>query len=459
MRRPPHSPALGAGRTRRAAMALGLWAAALAAAPWAAAPALAQQSPLEITIAGGEFRPIPFAVGGIFGADADTQIVADEVRDIVESDLTNSGLFANRRAASPQQLGGFDARPNFEAWRGAGVEALALGDVRGETDGRLRVRFRLYDTASGDQVEGFQFLIDPAARRRAGHKVADAIYTALTGESGYFDSRIVFVDETGGKGERVKRLALMDQDGANLRTLTSGKDLVLTPRFSPVEQTILYISYASGAPQVYLYNLDTGQREVLGRFPGMTFAPRFSPDGRQVVMSLAQDGNTDIYLVDLATRQMRRLTRGPAIDTAPSFSPDGAQIAFESDRGGGQQIYIMSASGGEATAQRISYGSGRYSTPVWSPRGDLIAFTRIASGQFQVGVMGVDGSGERLLDATFHSEGPAWAPNGRVLTFFRETPGQSGSPSIWSVDVTGVNLRRLPTPNAASDPAWSPLLP
>jgi len=460
---------------RRAAAALGLSlclsAAALAqttAAP-TAAPAEAPKAapgaapgaaPLEITVGGGAFRAIPIAAPAFIGADAQTQATASEITDLVVRNLAGSGLFrAIGRAAHPEQIARFDQPLTFDAWRKAGADAVVVGDAQTESDGRLRVRFRLFDTASGEQAQGLQLLVDPAAWRRAAHKISDAIYAALTGEGGYFDTRIVFVDETGAKGERVKRLAMMDQDGANLRYLTSGDDLVLTPRFSPTDQEILYISYASGEPQVYLFNLDTGQREVLGRFPGMTFAPRFSPDGRQVALSLAQDGNTDIYLMDLASRQLRRLTRSPAIETAPSFSPDGTRIVFESDRGGAQQIYVMSATGGEATAQRISYGQGRYSTPVWSPRGDLIAFTRIAGGQFQVGVMRDDGSQERVLDATFHSEGPTWAPNGRVLAFFRESPGQSGAPSLWRIDVTGAALTRVPTPNAASDPAWSPLLP
>ena len=438
--------------TRRAALC-GLGAAGLAAGFVAA-------QPLEITVAGGQFRPIPFAAPTFLASGDEAQALAANVTEVMTRDLEGSGLFtALPRERQPAAPAGLDAAPDFPAWRAAGAEALVVGDAQVEADGRLRVRFRLYDVASGEQSQGLQFLVDPAAWRRAAHKVADAVYAAVTGEGGYFDSRIVFVEETGPKDARVKRLALMDQDGANLRYLTRGEDLVLTPRFSPTSQDILYISYASGEPQVYVLNLDSGQRELLGRYPGMTFAPRFSPNGRQVALSQTLDGNTDIYVVDLATRQSRRLTRSPAIETAPSFSPDGAQIAFESDRGGGQQIYVMDAAGGEATARRISFGQGRYSTPVWSPRGDFIAFTRIAGGQIQVGVMRPDGSDERVLDATFHSEGPTWAPNGRVLAFFRESPGQSGAPSLWAVDIGGGALRRIPTPNAASDPAWSPLLP
>jgi TolB protein len=415
---------------------------------------------LDITVTGGEFRPIAIAMPNFMGDSAGAQAVATDVSGVIANNLVGCGLFrAIPREAHIQTLESLDAAPRFADWRAINAEALLAGDVRLEADGRLRTRFRLYDVATGQQLEGLEFFGDPEAWRRVAHKVSDAVYSSLTGESGYFDSRIAFIDETGAKGARRKRLALMDQDGANLRYLSDGSDLVLMPRFSPRDQDILFISYASGGPRVSLMNLDTGQREALGSFPGMTFAPRFSPDGRWVAMSLAQNGNSDIYLMQLATRSVRRLTASPAIDTSPSFSPDGTRIAFESDRGGGQQIYVMETAGGEATARRISFGEGRYGAPVWSPRGDLIAFTRLSAGRFDIGVMRADGGGERILDSGFHAEGPTWSPNGRVLAFFRETPGERGGSALWSVDISGVKKTQLRTPNGASDPAWSPLLP
>jgi TolB protein len=449
---PTRRAALGA--LSAAAVAPGLLGAGLFAPGRAAA-----QQPLSITVAGGNFRPIAIAIPRFLG-EGDAARIGADVAGVVTANLTNSGLF---RVVPPEahieRIAAFDQAPAFESWRAVNAEALAVGRAAREADGRLRVEFRLWDVAAGEQIEGMQYFVDPAAWRRVAHKVSDAIYARLTGEGPYFDSRIVFVDETGPKGRRIKRLALMDQDGANLRYLTDGKDLTLTPRFSPTDQDILYISYETGEPQVFLLNLDTGQREVLGRFPGMTFSPRFSPDGRRVAMSLVQAGGTDIYLMELSNRQLRRLTQSPGIDTAPSFSPDGTRIVFESDRGGGQQLYVMSASGGEATAQRISFGQGRYATPVWSPRGDLIAFTRQGGGQFSIGVMKEDGSGEKILFSSYHAEGPTWSPNGRVLAFFQEGAGAGGGSALWSVDVTGMNLRRLATPHGASDPAWSPLLP
>ena len=316
------------------------------------------------------------------------------------------------------------------------------------------MQFRVFDTLAGTQIAATQFLAGEEDWRRVAHKVADGIYTALTGEGGYFDSRIAFVDERGPKGDRRKRLAVMDQDGANLR-YPGPEGLVLTPRFAPDGRRLLYISYDTGQPEVFILDLATGQRRRLGNFPGMSFAPRFSPDGRRVVFSLSEGGNTDLYAMRLADRGLARLTTNPAIDTSPSFAPDGERLVFESDRGGSQQLYTMPAEGGRAT--RISFGQGRYGTPVWSPKGDLIAFTKIVSGRFHIGVMRPDGSGERLLTTSFLDEGPSFAPNGRVLAFFRESPGQEGRARLMSVDVTGRNLREIPTPNAASDPAWSAL--
>ena len=413
---------------------------------------------LEITVAGGEFEPISLAAPGFFGAPGEAADLAQRIRGVVLADLEGSGLF---RAVPPeafiQQIDDFDSAPRYADWQAINADALLTGRASIESDGRLLVQFRLFDNFAQGQVEGLQFFADPAEWRRIGHKIADAVYSRLTGEGPYFDSRIVYVHESGPKGQRVKRLAVMDQDGENHRFLTDGRQLVVTPRFSPVGQDLLYISFERGEPQIYLLNIATGQQEILGNFPGMSFAPRFSPDGRQVVMSLEQGGNTDIYVMELATRRLTRLTDGPAIETAPSFSPDGRRIVFESDRGGGQQIYVMNASGGPAT--RISFGQGRYGTPVWSPRGDLIAFTKSGGGQFAVGVMREDGSDERILDASFLSEGPTWSPNGRVISFFRESAGANGAASLWSVDITGRNLKRLTVPGAGSDPAWSPLLP
>jgi TolB protein len=416
----------------------------------------AEAQPLEITVAGGQFEPLPVAVTPFEATGPELAQAANDMVDVIEADLLRSGLFKLiPPAAFIAQPADFDTVPAYADWRAINADALVTGRLNQTDDGRLLLQFRVFDTDAEEQIEGLQLLSDPTDWRRVAHKVADSIYTKLTGEGPYFDSRIVFVDETGPKGDRRKRLAIMDQDGANLRYLPGADGLVLTPRFSPNDQSVLYISYDTGEPQVYMLNLDTAQREQLGSFPGMTFAPRFSPDGSQVVLSLSQDGNTDLYVMRLADRQLRRLSSNPAIDTSASYSPDGSQLVFESDRGGSQQLYIMPSNGGPA--QRISFGKGNYGTPVWSPRGDTIAFTKILQGRFHIGVMRTDGTDERLLSSSFLDEGPSFSPNGRVLAFFRESPGQAGRAQLMSIDITGRNLRVVETPNASSDPAWSPL--
>ena len=376
---------------------------------------------------------------------------------MIEADLRRSGLFAPiDKGAFIEKISNPDVAPRFEDWKVINAQALVTGRVTQEADGRLRAEFRLWDTFAGQQLVGEQFFANKANWRRVAHIIADTIYERLTGEKGYFDTRIVYIDESGPKENRVKRLAIMDQDGANHRFLSDGRAIALTPRFSPNRQEITYMSYESGQPQVYLLQIETGQRELVGNFPGMTFAPRFSPDGQKIVMSLLRDdGNSNIFAMDLRSRATTRLTNSNSIDTSPSFSPDGSRIVFTSDRGGRAQIYVMGADGSNPT--RISFGDGTYSTPVWSPRGDLIAFTKQSGGDFQIGVMKTDGSGERILSSAFSQEGPTWAPNGRVLMFFRQAAG-SGGPKLVSIDLTGRNEQQVPTANFASDPAWSPLL-
>jgi TolB protein len=438
--------------TRRRALALGAAAGGmLLAVPRARAV-------VRLDITQGNFQPMPIAISkfiGGGGGDGDDD-VASGVTQIITANLQRSGLFAPiDPAAFIEHIASVDAVPQFPNWRSVNAQALVTGAVTRQADGRLKAEFRLWDVLAGQQLAGQQYFTTPDNWRRIGHIISDAIYEQLTGNGGYFDSRIVFVDETGPGTARVKRLAIMDQDGANVRYLTRGEDLVLTPRFSPSSQEVTYMAYGQGDPRVYLYNIDTGQREVVGNFPGMSFSPRFSPDGQSVVMSLQEGANTNIFVMDLRSKATTRLTNTQAIDTSPSYSPDGAHICFESDRGGQPQIYVMAASGGPA--QRISYGEGEYNTPVWSPRGDYIAFTKIVSSMFAIGVMKPDGSGERILTESFHNEGPTFAPNGQVIMFFRDPGGTSG-PSLFTVDISGRNEQRVPTPNFASDPAWSPLL-
>jgi TolB protein len=435
--------------TRRRALALGAAAGGLTLSPRYA-------DAVRIDITEGNFQPLPIAIPNFFGgADSDND-TATGVTQIITANLKGSGLFLPiDPAAFLEKLAGVDNVPNFPNWRTINAQALVTGRITRQSDGRLKAEFRLWDVLAGQQLAGQQYFTTPDNWRRIAHIISDAIYERLTGEKGYFDTRIVFIDETGPKDRRIKRLAIMDQDGANVRYLTRGDELVLTPRFSPSTQEITYMAYGQGDPRVYLFNIETGQREVVGNFPGMSFAPRFSPDGQSVIMSLQEGSNANLFIMDLRSKSTTRLTNTPAIDTAPSYSPDGAQICFESDRGGHQQIYVMPAAGG--AAQRISFGDGSYSTPVWSPRGDYIAFTKQSASTFAIGVMKPDGSGERILTEGFHNEGPTFAPNGRVIMYFSDAVGSPG-PSLFTIDTAGRNQQRVPTPSFASDPAWSPLL-
>jgi TolB protein len=427
----------------------------LATASGAAAAAVLGVRPasavLRLDITQGTIQPLPVAITEFSGGEGERN-----VSSVIANNLRRSGLFAPiDPTAFIEKIQNIDAVPRFQDWRVINAQGLVTGRVSRQPDGRLRTEFRLWDVFAGNQLAGQQFVTQPENWRRIAHIISDQIYERLTGEKGYFDSRIVFIDETGPKERRIKRLTLMDQDGANVRYLTRGDDLVLTPRFSPNSQEVTYMSYGRGDPRVVLLNIETMQREIVGDFPGMTFSPRFSPDGQRVIMSLQQAGNSNIFAMDLRSKRTTRLTDAAAIDTAPSFSPDGRFVAFESDRGGSQQIYVMAADGGGV--RRLSFGQGSYSTPVWSPRGDVIAFTKRGAGSFAIGVMRTDGSGERILTEGYHNEGPTWSPNGRVLMFFRD-PGGNAGPQLFTVDLTGYNEQRVPTPSYASDPAWSPLL-
>lgn len=415
---------------------------------FAALPARAQQT--EIRVDRGVTAPLPIAAPAFTG----TGPHGAELADIVRNNLGRSGYFAPidpsrylDRAVDGAQT------PAFGNWKLISAQYLVSGVVSADPDGRLRVDFRLWDINGEQQIMGVQFVAPAENWRRIGHKISDAVYTRLTGEAGYFDTRVIFVSESGPKTARRRILTLMDQDGANPQFLTSGPEQIFTPRFSSTSQEITYMALSDSGAQIYLMNLDTRRRETLGRFPGMVFAPRFSPDGGRVALSVSRGGNSDIYVMDLRSRESRRITTDPAIDTSPSFSPDGSQIVFNSDRAGSPQLYVMSSDG--SGQRRLSNGGGRYSTPVWSPTGDYIAFTKQVGSQFHIGVMRADGSGERLLTTSYLDEGPTWAPNGRVLMFFRETRG--GGPRLWTVDLTG-RVQPSAYSGAGSDPAWSPLL-
>ncbi|MBZ4023992.1 Tol-Pal system beta propeller repeat protein TolB [Rhodobacter sp. TJ_12] len=431
--------------------------AAMAALMITAGMAAAQQGPLHIEIDEGVIEPLPYALPTF--VDEGAGGLTHDITRVIANDLSGTGLFREiPEAAHIQRFGVFETPVSYADWQAINAQALIVGAV-GMSGGKVVVKFRLFDVYSGAQLgEGQQLAASPQSWRRLAHKVADVIYARITGESGYFDSRVVFVSEAGPKDKRQKRLAVMDYDGANVTYLTDSSTIVLAPRFSPQGDRILYTTFETGFPRIKMMNVGNASGQLLPEVPGtMTFAPRFSPDGNSIVYSLEQNGNTDLYQMGVNGGGMQRLTNSPAIETAPSFSPDGSRIVFESDRSGTQQIYVMPVAGGEPV--RISFGEGRYGTPVWSPRGDLIAFTKQAGGRFFIGVMRTDGSEERLLTASFLDEGPTWSPNGRVIMFTRESPGATGGAKLYTVDISGRNLKAIEGVGGASDPTWGPLLP
>ncbi|MGD0864064.1 MAG: Tol-Pal system beta propeller repeat protein TolB [Rhizomicrobium sp.] len=429
------------------------FAALLAMILGLAAPAVAQ---LRVDVTQGNIQPMPIAIPNFAAPQPSDATAAQNIAGVVRADLQRSGLFKPLDAKSfIDRITNINVPPNYANWRVINAQGLVTGQVQLQPDGRLQVDFRLWDIYGEIQMLGEQYFASPENWRQIAHMISDAIYERVTGEKGYFNTRIVYIAERGPPLARKKLLAIMDEDGANPIYMTHGDYMVLTPRFNPTAQTIAYLSYVSGKPRVYLFDIDSGRQQMLGDFPDMTFSPRFSPDGNKVAMTLEKNGNSDIYVMDLRTRALARLTTDPAIDTAPSFSPDGSKIAFESDRGGSQQVYVMNADG--SGVHRISFGAGKSGTPVWSPRGDLIAFTNQLEDSFRIGVMHPDGSGARIISTGWEDEGPTWAPNGRVLMFSRTLRGGRGS-QIWSIDVTGRNEQRVETHGDASDPAWSPLI-
>jgi len=424
---------------------------------------------IEVDITRGNLNPLPVAVSSLFSSEQTHSDLKKELKindlgleisKVVENNLRQSGLFNPlSKDAFLQKPEIAHLKPRFEDWALIKAQALITGKVLIEND-KLKVEFRLWDVLAAREMLALSFTTVPNNWRRVGHIITDKVYERLTGEKGYFDTRIIYVSEKGPKTQRIKKLAIMDQDGFNNKYLTLGNELVLTPRFSPTSQMVTYLSYFRNLPRVYLLDIETGIQEVVGDFPGMTFAPRFSPDGNKIIMSFAKDGNSDIYTMDLENRIVERITNHPSIDTSPSYSPDGKYITFNSDRSGYQQIYVMKSDGSKV--KRISFGNGLYGTPVWSPRGDLIAFTRLHKGKFYIGVMRTDGKGERLLTENYYQEAPSWSPNGRVLIFYRETKtdddGRGFSAKLWSIDLTGYNERLIDTETDASDPSWSSLL-
>jgi TolB protein len=418
---------------------------------------------LEVTLTQGSVKPTPIAVTELYSKNSQLIKVGKNISSVISDNLERSGLFLPiDKRSFIQDNKSLSNQPRFEDWKLIKAQHLVSGKIS-TNNGKISVEFRLFDVFQQKQIVGKKYETSEKNWRRVAHIISDSIFKNITGEGGYFDTRIVYVAETGPKENKQKRLAIMDQDQSNHRFLTDGSYLVLTPRFSPNSQKITYMSYVNrNNPRVYIFDIETGKQEIVGEFPGMTFAPRFSPDGNQIVMSYTDPeiGNSEIYILDLKTRISKRVTNNSSIDVSASFSPDGKKIVFNSDRSGRRHLYVSDNNG--KNIKRISREAGSYYTPVWSPRGDMIAFTKQEGGQFYIGVMEVDGSNERMIAKSFHVEGPTWAPNGRFLMYFKEErtaeDGSGGESSLYSIDLTGFNERKVITPLGGSDPAWSPLM-
>ena len=418
---------------------------------------------LEITLSQGTVKPTPIAVTDLFSNNSSLDKLGKNIASVISDNLARSGLFIPiDQDAFIQSSESLSNQPRFEDWKVIKAQHLVAGKIETNKN-KISIEFRLFDVFAQKQIVGKKYETSTNNWRRVAHIISDAIFQRITGEGGFFDTRIVYVAETGPKDNRQKRLAIMDQDQANHRFLTDGSYLVLTPRFSPNSQKITFMSYIkANSPRVFIFDIETGQQEIVGEFPGMTFAPRFSPDGKKIVMSYSDPdvGNAEIYILDLQTRSTKRITNNSSIDVSGSFSPDGKKIVFNSDRTGRRHLYIIGNNG--KNLKRISREKGSYYTPVWSPRGDMIAFTKQEGGQFYIGVMEIDGSNERMIAKSFHVEGPTWSPNGRYLMYFKEertsSDGSGGTSSLYSIDLTGYNERKIITPLGGSDPAWSPLM-
>ncbi len=430
--------------------------------------AMAQTSPgsgaesAVIDVNRAQAEPIPIAIPFFNAASDKAADLAKGIAGVISNDLSGSGLFRPIDPSSfVQDAANIGTVPKWQDWKVIGARALVTGKVDQPTAGNVRVEFRLWDVLPEQQLQGTAYTTAASNWRRVGHMIADVIYERLLGEKGYFDTRIAYVSETGPRSARIRRLAIMDQDGANSTFLTDGEWTVLEPRFHPTKNELAFLSYAGNHPRVYLFDLGSGRESLLGNFPGMTFAPRFGPQGEKVILSEAQGSGSAIVVVTLGSMSAVRLTDASAINTSPCYSPDGSQVTFNSDRDGSPQLYVMNADG--SNPKRISYGQGRYFSPVWSPRGDLIAFIRQNGGSFGLGVMNTDGTAERILSEGFTVDSPTFCPNGRIIMFCRTTPatnatGAGHTSRLVSIDITGFNERMVETPTDGSDPAWSPLL-
>lgn len=417
---------------------------------------------LKVDIVAGAVEPISVAVQKFeVGSHASTRDAA-MLRDVVDNDLKSTGLFriVNRNAL-PEFVKMGDM-PDFKLWSAVRAQVLVQAKLTRQVDDMYRLEFYVWDVQGGEQIEAQSLVASKKSMRRLAHIMADAIYERLTGEVGYFDTQIVFITETGPMGERVKRMAIMDQDGYNMRYLSDDKTFVMSPSFSPNMHTVVFLSYRDEDPMIWTLDLETGEQRRLGQFGGMNFAPQFSPDGRRIALSLVKRGVTHIYEYDIENKTLRQLTSGGTINTSPSYSPDGKKMAYNSNRSGSQQIHVLDLESGQQ--ERITFGAGRYATPAWSPDGRFIAFTKIADDTFYIGIMSPTGRNEKILAGGWFMEAPSWAPGSRRLVYYeteKDDDDIERHSHIRTVDIMGQNIYEIKLPDGVHgmEPTWSPRLP
>ena len=414
----------------------------------------------SVTIDKGVIEPVYIAICPFFGEESKNDVISM----IVKSDLSSTGLFLPiKENAFLQNISSYNVDVAYQNWNAIHARYLVFGDVQYVENNKVKVRFKLYDILL--QRKEVEYVLEGNIRslRKMAHLVSNEIYKRITGSEGYFDTKVAYVSVTRQRnGKKINRLAIMDHDGAAHKFLTDGSNIVLTPRFSPDKDELIFFAYGEKVVRgrrktlvgnLYKYSFDTNTiTAVFKDSPYMNYAPRYSPDGKKLLYSMSNDsGYSSLYVMDLATKSVKRLTRGACIDTSPCYSPDMKKIVFNSDRGGSQQIYMMNVDGSDI--HRVSFGKGRYATPVWSPDGKWIAFTRMWGRKFYIGIMKPDGSKERLLACGHLVESPAWAPNSRVLMFAHQD--RSGTERMHSIDITGYNQREIPTPMDGITPEWA----
>ena len=418
---------------------------------------------LKVDIIAGAVDPISIAIQKFETGKGVSSSDATMIRDVVENDLRRTGLFRIVSHDAFPEYVKMGEMPDFKSWTAIHAQVLVQASLTLDEEKRYKLEFYVWDVNGTEQIEAQSLVASKKSARRLAHIMADAIYERLTGEVGYFDTQIVFIAESGPVGDRVKRMAIMDQDGYGFRYLSDAKTFVMSPHFSPNMQTVVFLSYRDDDPMIWTLDLDTGAQRKLGQFGGMNFSPRFSPDGTRVALSLVKNGLTHIYEYNLEDKTLRQLTFGNSLDTSPSYSPDGKKMAFNSDRTGRQQIHVLDLETGKE--ERITFGNGRYATPAWSPDGQFIAFTKIADDTFYIGVMSPNGRNEKILAGGWYMEAPSWAPNSRRVVYYEteklgpaETERQS---HIRSIDIMGQNLYDIEIPDGISgvEPTWSPRLP